>query len=203
MEENNIKYEYTKTPLDYQITEYDCGTTTLLNALRYLFKRSEISPEIYKYIMQYTLDKSNTCGEIGKGGTSVYALEFLCNWLNENAKNKGMNIKCKSILKDEISIYNEELKKSIDSGAVAIVRIYQGCEHYCLLTKLDEKYAYLFDPYYLNISYYDKDEDIEIVKDRPFEFNRKVKKERMEKATTKDFALVRGENSEMVIMSIV
>ena len=102
MEENNIKYEYTKTPLDYQITEYDCGTNTLLNALRYLFKRSEISPEIYKYIMQYTLDKSNTCGEIGKGGTSVYALEFLCNWLNENAKNKGMNIKCKSILKDEI-----------------------------------------------------------------------------------------------------
>lgn len=33
--------------------------------------------------MQYTLDKTNNLGEIGKGGTSVYALEFLSNWLNE------------------------------------------------------------------------------------------------------------------------
>lgn len=62
-----IKYEYTKTPLEYQLTEYDCGTTTLLNALRYLFKRSEIDPGIYKFIMQYTLDNTNNNGEIGKG----------------------------------------------------------------------------------------------------------------------------------------
>lgn len=200
MKENKVKYEYTKTPLDYQITEYDCGTTTLLNALRYLFNRNEISPEIYKFIMQYTLDKTNNLGEIGKGGTSVYALKFLSNWLNENAKNKGMNIKCTSIPKDEISIYNLELKDKIKNGAVAIVRIYQDYDHYCLLTKLDEEFAYLFDPYYLNINYYDNDEDVEIIKDRPFEFNRKVKKERMEKHITKDFALVRGENSEIIII---
>ena len=200
MKENKVEYEYTKTPLDYQITAYDCGTTTLLNALRYLFNRNEISPEIYKYIMQYTLDKTNNQGEIGKGGTSVHALEFLSNWLNENAKNKGMNIKCTSIPKDEISIYNLELKDKIKNGAVAIVRIYQYHDHYSLLTKLDEEFAYLFDPYYLNINYYDNDEDVEIIKDRPFEFNRKVKKERMEKHTTNDFALVRGENSEIIII---
>lgn len=198
--ENEVKYEYTKTPLDYQITEYDCGTTTLLNALRYLFKRSEISPEIYKYIMQYTLDKSNELGEIGKGGTSVYALEFLSNWLNENGRNKGMNIICRNLSKEEISIYNNELKSKIDNGAVAILRIYQDCEHYCLLTKLDEDYAYIFDPYYLNINYYDEDNEVEIIKDRPFEFNRKVKKERVEEKTERDFALVRGENSEIIII---
>ena len=200
MKENKIKYEYTKTPLDYQITEYDCGTTTLLNALRYLFKRSEISPEIYKFIMQYTLDKTNIFGEIGRGGTSTYAIEFLSNWLNDNAKNKGMNIKCTSIPKDEISIYNTELEEKIRRGAVAIVRVYQDSEHYCLLTKLDDDFAYLFDPYYLNINYYDKDDDVEIIKDRPFEFNRKVKKERIENQTKKDFALVRGENKEIIII---
>ena len=151
MKEAKEKYEYTKTPLDYQITEYDCGTTTLLNALRYLFKRNEISPEIYKYIMLYTLDKSNILGEIGKGGTSVFALEILCKWLNENAKNKNMNINCESLSKGEISIYNKTLENKINNGAVAIVRLYQDCEHYCLLTKLDDEYAYLFDPYYLNI----------------------------------------------------
>lgn len=47
--------------------------------------------------MQYTLDKTNVLGELGKGGTSVYALEFLCKWLNENGKNKGMNIFTTSI----------------------------------------------------------------------------------------------------------
>ena len=26
-------YYYKKTPLDYQITEYDCGTTSFVNAL--------------------------------------------------------------------------------------------------------------------------------------------------------------------------
>lgn len=197
--EKEVKYEYTKTPLDYQITEYDCGTTTLLNALRYLFKRSEISPEIYKYIMQYTLDKSNDLGEIGKGGTSVYALEFLSNWLNENAINKGMNLTTKSLLKDEISIYNKELESKIKTGAVAILRVYQECEHYCLLTALDEKYAYIFDPYYLNINYYDKDNCVEIIKDRPFEFNRKVKKERIEANSKNDFELVKGINSEIII----
>lgn len=200
MKENKVKYEYTKTPLDYQITEYDCGTTTLLNALRYLFKRSEISPEIYKFIMQYTLDKTNIFGEIGKGGTSVYALEFLSNWLNENAKSKEMDIKCTSLQSDEISMYNKMLNEKIENGAVAIVRVYQECDHYCLLTKIDDNFAYLFDPYYLNINYYDKDKDVEIIKDRPFEFNRKVRKERMEEHTTKDFALVRGKNSEIIII---
>lgn len=200
MNRNKVKYEYTKTPLDYQITEYDCGTTTLLNALRYLFKRSEISPEIYKYIMQYTLDKSNVLGEIGKGGTSVYALEFLCKWLNENAKNKGMDIKCESIPKEEISIYNRNLENKINNGSVAIVRVYQEGDHYCLLTKLDKDYAYLFDPYYLNINQYDDDKEVEIIKDKPFEFNRKVKRERMDEHSTKDFSLVRGENSEIIII---
>lgn len=200
MFENNVKYEYTKTPLDYQITEYDCGTTTLLNALRYLFKRSEISPKVYKYILQYTLDKSDIFGEMGKGGTSVYAIEFLCNWLNENAKKREMNIKCTSIPKEEISINNNFLTNKINNGAVAIIKLYQDCEHYCLLTKLDDNYAYLFDPYYLNINYYDKDNDVEIIKDKPFEYNRKVTKVRMDSNSKKDFSIIKGNDSGIIVI---
>ena len=195
-----VKYEYTKTPLEYQLTEYDCGTTTLLNALKYLFKRSEIEPEIYKYIMQYTLDKTNSSGETGKGGTSTYAVKFLGDWLNENAKQKGMNIKCIYMNKEDVSIHSRLLEDNIKNGAVAMLRVYQDVEHYVLLTKLDDEYAYLFDPYYLNINYYDKDDDVEIIKDRPFEFNRKVKKDRIENGKTKDFSLVRGENQEIIII---
>ena len=195
-----IKYEYTKTPLEYQLTEYDCGTTTLLNALRYLFKRSEINPEVFKYITQYTLDKTNNQGESNKGGTSKYAMEFLSNWLNCNAIKKDMNIKCTYLSGENVSIYNRELTEKINNGAVAILSIYQNVEHYCLLTKIDNEFAYLFDPYYLDINHYDEDNDVEIIKDRPFEFNRKVKKERIENGGSKDFSLVRGEDSEIIIL---
>ena len=34
-----------KVPLRYQMTEYDCGPTSLLNAVSYLFEREEIPPE--------------------------------------------------------------------------------------------------------------------------------------------------------------
>ena len=71
-----------------------------------------------------------------------------------------------------------------------IVKLYQDCDHYCLLTKLDENYAYLFDPYYLNINYYDNDKDIEIIKDKPFEYNRKVTKVRMDSKSKKDFSII-------------
>ncbi|MDR0904811.1 MAG: peptidase C39, partial [Oscillospiraceae bacterium] len=59
-----------KTPLQYQITEYDCGPTSLLNALRFLFEREDIPPDVPKYIMMYCLDAYNSKGESGKNGTS-------------------------------------------------------------------------------------------------------------------------------------
>ena len=33
-------------PLRYQMTEYACGPTSMLNAVSYLFQREEIPPEI-------------------------------------------------------------------------------------------------------------------------------------------------------------
>lgn len=33
-------------PLRYQMTEYDCGPTSMLNAVSYLFRRDEIPPEL-------------------------------------------------------------------------------------------------------------------------------------------------------------
>lgn len=51
-----------KNLLIYQSTEYDCGPTTLTNAIRYLFDREEIYPDIVKYIMLYCLDSYNEAG---------------------------------------------------------------------------------------------------------------------------------------------
>ena len=48
-----------KNPLRYQISEYDCGPTSLLNAISFLFEREEIPPEVIRNIMLYCLDCYN------------------------------------------------------------------------------------------------------------------------------------------------
>ena len=196
-----VKYEYTKTPLSYQITEYDCGQTTLLNALRYMFKRCEILPNVIKTIMQYTLDLNDNEGEIGKGGTSIYAMEYLSNWINEISTHSEMKMVTQILKGEEANIDNEKIKYCIDKGGCAILRVWQSEEHYVLCTKIEQEYVYLFDPYYLNINYYDTDEECEIIKDRPFEFNRKVSKERLSKLNKEDFSLVDGKNREILLIN--
>ena len=66
-----------KIPLRYQVSEYDCGPTSLLNALNYLFQREEISPELIRNIMLYSLDCYGSGGAPGKRGTSRMAMMFL------------------------------------------------------------------------------------------------------------------------------
>lgn len=40
-----------KIPLHYQRTEYDCGPTSLLNTISFLFQREEIPPDILRYTL--------------------------------------------------------------------------------------------------------------------------------------------------------
>ena len=49
-----------KNLLNYQSSEYDCGPVSLTNAIRYLFDREVIYPDIIKYIMLYCLDTMKT-----------------------------------------------------------------------------------------------------------------------------------------------
>jgi hypothetical protein len=68
-----------KIPLRYQISEYDCGPTSLLNAMSFLFQREEITPELIRNIMLYSLDSYGSGGVLGKSGTSRMAMAFLSN----------------------------------------------------------------------------------------------------------------------------
>ena len=60
-----------KSPLRYQFSEYDCGPTTMLNAVSYLFEREEIPPEIIRNVMLYSLDCSRT-------GLTALAVRRIC-----------------------------------------------------------------------------------------------------------------------------
>ena len=71
-----------KIPLRYQMTEYDCGPTSLLNAVSFLFEREEIPPEVVRNIMLFCLDSYGVDGFSGKSGTSHTAMRFLSHWLD-------------------------------------------------------------------------------------------------------------------------
>lgn len=76
-----------KNPLHYQMTEYDCGPTSLMNAVSFLFEREKIPPELIRNIMLYCLDCYGEEGSPGKRGTSRAAMMFLSQLAGRLRKN--------------------------------------------------------------------------------------------------------------------
>ena len=79
-----------KIPLRYQNTEYDCGTTSFVNALAYLYDREDIPVELLKAVYKYTLDAENEEGIVGKGGTSRRCAELLARYFVKYAASNEM-----------------------------------------------------------------------------------------------------------------
>lgn len=198
MEYNQIDYGNMKSPLSYQISEYDCGQATLLNAIRYLYKRGEVLPIILKYITQYTLDTINDNEQIGKHGTSPYAIEYLANMINSTS---CIDLNAKILKGENASINNVDFLNCIcNYGGVAILRVWSDCEHYVLCTGTKEKYVYIFDPYFLEDGSYDDDTEVIMINNKPFEYNRIVSKKRIEEHSKNDYALVRNDESRILLL---
>ncbi|MGN1165464.1 MAG: hypothetical protein ACI4S2_03430 [Lachnospiraceae bacterium] len=79
-----------KNPLHYQLSEYDCGPTAMLDAISFLFEREEISPVVIRNIMLYCLDCYNCEGIMGKSGTSSAAMMFDPYYVAESLNEKGV-----------------------------------------------------------------------------------------------------------------
>ena len=174
-------------PLNYQVGEFDCGTTAFVNALSYLLGRNGISPSILKAVYRYTIDGFDDYGVYkGGGGTTKNGMKLLCNWINKHEK-----IKCAQF---ENEFVNKELiEKCISNNGVVVARCYQDYEHYVTIVDIDDKYVYIFDSYYLNENAYLFDKDVKVVLDKPNKYNRKVSVKRVFSQTKKDFSL--GDNS--------
>lgn len=189
-----------KIPLRYQNTEYDCGTTSFINALAYLYDREDVPVELIKAVYKYTLDVESEDGIVGKGGTSRKHAEMLARYFTEYAnKNKDFNINCIVLSKDKVNL--NDMKKTLDKKGVIIARCWQSVEHYVLITKIDDNFAYIFDPYYLEEDYYYKDEDVAIVLHETFTHNRIVKIERLFNEDNKDFSLLKESDREVILIT--
>ena len=162
-----------KTPLHYQISDYDCGPTSMLNAISFLFEREQIPPEIVRNIMLYCLDCHSSDGIPGKLGTSCSAMMFLSNWLNNFGKMDLLPISSYYISQEKVFIGQSSLiNDTLVRGGAVVARLFYDEWHYVLITGIKDDNLLLFDPYYRETAFDDK--DIKIVLDKPFEYNRIV-----------------------------
>ena len=189
-----------KIPLRYQNTEYDCGTTSFVNALAYLYDREDIPVELLKAIYRFTLDVENSEGIVGKGGTSRKHAELLARYFVDYAnKNDNFDIKCQILSGKEVNL--KVMKKTLNNNGVIIARCWQDTEHYVLITKIDDTFAYIFDPYYLDENYYVNDDDVAIVLHDTFTHNRLVKIDRLFDESLKDFSLLEEDKRPVILLN--
>ena len=189
-----------KVPLRYQNTEYDCGTTSFVNALAYLYDREDVPVKLLKAIYRFTLDVEGKDGIEGTGGTSRKHAELLAKYFVDYANsNDDFNIKCKILSGEDVNL--EEMIKTLNEKGVIIARCWQDTEHYVLITKIDNSFAYIFDPYYLEEDYYVNDEDVAIVLHETFTHNRLVKIERLFDESNKDFSLLEKSKRSIILIN--
>ncbi len=178
-----------KNLLNYQSSEYDCGPVCLTNAIRFLFEREEIHPNLIKHIMCYCLDKCDEEGELGKGGTSAYAMLDFSNWLNQFGQTKNFPITASFLSGADVTIrQNGEILSALSQGAVVVLRLFLEVGHYVLLTGIEGDSLYLFDPYYeeeddpqLDAEY--GEEGITFINNQPKRANRLVSIDRLNRTT--------------------
>ena len=188
-----------KVPLRYQNTEYDCGTTSFVNALAYLYHREEIPVELLKAIYKFTLDVEGKDGIEGTGGTSRKHAELLAKYFTKYTnENNQFDLNCEILYDEDVTL--EKMQNVFNKRGVVIARCWQDTEHYVLITKIDDNFAYIFDPYYLNEDYYIDDEDVAIVLHESFTHNRIVKIERLFDESLKDFSLLEKSKRSIILI---
>ena len=162
-----------KNPLRYQVSEYDCGPTSMLNAVSYLFAREEIQPEILRNIMIYSLDCYGQSGVLGQSGTSRMAMMFLSRWLSGVGEAGLLPIECQYLSGKSVYLGEQSLVvDALNRGGVVVMRLYMDGEHYVLLTKREGENIYLFDPYYMTENPFGS--EIEFNLEQPCRYNRIV-----------------------------
>jgi len=137
------------TPLQYQISEYDCVPTTFINAIAYLYDRRSVPPLVVRYIYAYSLDTVSRGGRLGRGGTSKYAIQLLGNWL-DSYKTARFSVTTEYLAPAAIRAGpGSRIVTALGQGGVALCNVYLGHGewHFVLILRADEQWFYCFDPY--------------------------------------------------------
>ena len=161
-----------KNPLRYQMTEYDCGPTTLVNALRFLFEREDIPPALIRTIWLHTNDTYDERGQKGCRGTSKACVRYLCEFFNDYGEHCHFPIRAEFTDKEAAEIApGSAAIRCLETGGVVMIRCWlENCPHYVLLTGIEGDEVSLFDPYADG----PVQPGVRVVSDHPAEYNRIV-----------------------------
>ena len=190
-----------KSPLHYQISEYDCGPTSMLNAMSFLFSREELPPEILRNTMLYCLDCYGKEGHPGKSGTSCMAMMFLSNWLDGFGKAGLLPVSSRYLRGEEVFIgEGSRLNDTLCRKGVAVVRLWFEVEHYVLMTGVEDEEILLFDPYYQEEAFEGAESPVRIDLAHPLWYNRRVPFSFFNRETQELYALGKKETREAVLL---
>ncbi|NMN00121.1 peptidase C39 [Bifidobacterium sp. DSM 109958] len=197
-----------RIPLIYQMTRYDCGPTTLVNALRFLYEREEIDPELVRAVYARTLDDFSEDGELGKMGTSHQAMRHVARYLNVYARGAAFPVETRILsgadarLAPDSAVYralaSNGTAKNRRPRAAAIARVWHGANgHYILLTGVEDGRVLAFDPFLEDADGGAVDGTvIREVRDLPLAANRSVDVRAFNRDVRADYALKSSRNAD-------
>lgn len=189
-----------KNALIYQTTCYDCGPTSIINAIRFLFEREEIPPLIVKQIWTMGID-TFADGEPGKAGTSKASMRYIAAWFECYATNCGFPVKVTFLDMGFAAIERGSyIWACLERGGCAVVRVWHGKSgHYVLLTQLvSDEVVGLFDPF-------DGVPDPHAagqrwIDDDPRRKNREVRVDTLNRTDVTDYAMGELERREVLLL---
>lgn len=189
-----------KNSLIYQSSDYDCGPTSITNAMRYLFERAEIPPMVLKHIWAMGLDTFSADGEPGKEGTSKASMCYMAAWFECFAEKCRFPIKATFLDMEFADVGPDSLAwRCLERGGCAVLRCtLNGGGHYVLLTRiLPDGMIGLFDPY--DGCSDQGDPDRRHVADQPKVMNRAVRAALFNRTDAADYAMGPLEKRELLL----
>ena len=188
-----------KLPLHYQLSNYDCGPTSMLNAIAFLFEREDVPPEIIRNIMLYSLDCYSTDGLPGRRGTSCSAMMFLSSWLNDFGRLGLFPVSTEYLSGKQVYIGQQSrINDALHRGGAVVVRLFYNEWHYVLFTGEQDGSIHLFDPYYRTEPF--EQSDVIWTDQHPFDYNCIVPAERFNRTEQDLYSLADLELREAVIL---
>ncbi|MBE5807706.1 MAG: peptidase C39 [Clostridiales bacterium] len=190
-----------KNDLISQSSEFDCGPTSLVNAIRFLYEREEVPPAVLKHIWAMGNDTFNEQGHPGKHGTSKASMRYMAEWLNAFGRGCGFPIRARFLELDGAVITpGGDVWACLTRGGCAVMRCHSGgYGHYVLLTAiLSETELGLFDPY--DEEPEPHEEPWRCVADEPKRMNRAVDLSVMNRFDKADYAMGKREEREILLV---
>ena len=190
-----------KNALIHQSSEYDCGPTCMVNAIRYLFEREEIQPGVLKHIWVMGNDTYCDKGCLGCHGTSRASMRYMADWLREYGRGCCFPVYAEFLCDgDAVMAPGTKAWDFLQQGGCVIMRCYADkIPHYVLLTAVlpgDE--VGLFDPYEEDPEF--EGEGRRVVAGYPKQMNRAVRYDLLNLEDMSDYAMGKYDVRELVLI---